>query len=59
MSTQHATRAIHTAPTMEIPDNLYAILDAEEQWEDPWDPLMMTVMAGTIGRDDLFRSLGK
>ena len=38
-------------PPWKIPDNLRAILDAEEQWEDPrWDPLMLTVMAGTIYR---------
>jgi hypothetical protein len=40
-------------PPWKIPDNLRTILDAEEQWEDPrWDPLTLTVMAGTayLGR---------
>ena len=38
-------------PPWKIPDNLSAILDAEEQWEDRrWDPLALIVMAGTAYR---------
>jgi hypothetical protein len=38
-------------PAWRIPVDLRAILDAEEQWEDPrWDPLTLTVIAGTAYR---------